>query len=335
VSDQAHDAVLLVSFGGPEGPADVEPFLDNVLRGRPVPPARRAAVVAHYQRFGGRSPLNAQNRAFIDALRVELDAAALALPVYFGNRNWHPLLPDTLRAMRDAGVRRALAYVTSAFGSYSGCRQYRENIAAAIPDGGPVVDKLRLFWNHPGFLAATADGARAALARLPERERADAPLIFTAHSIPAAMAASAPYVAQLEEASALVAGDVGARHWRLAYQSRSGPPSVPWLEPDVSDLLATVRREGARAVVVVPIGFVSDHMEVVYDLDVEAAAKARELGLLFERAATAGRHPAMVAMVRELIEERVRGVPARWRGTAGVWPADCRGPGCCVPPTAR
>jgi len=332
VSDATYDAVLVVSFGGPEGPADVEPFLDNVLRGRPVPPARRAAVAAHYQRFGGRSPLNDQNRAFIDALRVELDRAGLGLPIYFGNRNWHPLLPDTLRAMRDAGVHRALGYVTSAFGSYSGCRQYRENIAAALPDGGPVVDKLRLFWNHPGFLAANADGARAALARLPEGERDDAVLVFTAHSIPTSMAATAPYEAQLAEAAGLVAGDVGARHWRLAYQSRSGPPSVPWLAPDVSDLLAALRADAVRAVVVVPIGFVSDHMEVVYDLDVEAAATARELGLRFERAPTAGVHPAMVAMARELIEERVRGVAPRARGTIGVWPDGCRGAECCVAP---
>jgi ferrochelatase len=331
VSDAAYDAVIVVSFGGPEGPADVEPFLDNVLRGRAVPPARRAAVVEHYLRFGGRSPLNDQNRALIAALEGELARAGLALPVYFGNRNWHPLLPDTLRVMRDAGVRRALAYVTSAFGSYSGCRQYRENIAAAIAavgSGAPAIEKLRLFWNHPRFLEASADGVRAALARLPERS--EVMLVFSAHSIPTAMAASAPYEAQLREASALVAADVGGLPWRLAFQSRSGPPSQPWLEPDVGALLGRLAADGVRAVVVVPIGFVSDHMEVVHDLDIEAAARARDLGLGFERAATAGCHPAMVAMVRELIEERVRGVGARWRGESGVWPEGCRGEGCCV-----
>jgi len=329
---QSYDAFLLVSFGGPERREDVLPFLDNVLRGRNVPRERMLAVAEHYYHFGGVSPINAQNRELLAAIRAEFGAAGLALPLYFGNRNWHPLLSDTLRQMRADGVRRAIAFFTSAFSSYSGCRQYRENIAAAQAEVGPdapQVDKLRAFFNHPGFIEPMIDRVQTALEQLPPPRAAESHLLFTAHSIPLAMAQNCEYEVHFREASRLVAEGLGHANWRLVYQSRSGPPSQPWLEPDVADALEEIAAaEGSRDVIVAPIGFISDHMEVLYDLDEEARDRAQALGLNLIRAATVGTHPRFVRMVRELVEERLSDRPSRLAlGELGpshdLCPADC------------
>ena len=303
-----YDAFLLVSFGGPEGRPDVLPFLENVLRGRNVPRERMLAVAEHYYHFGGVSPINAQNRALLAALKDEFASAGLKLPLYFGNRNWHPLLPNTLRQMRDDGVRRAIALFTSAFSSYSGCRQYLENIAAAqeqVGPGAPQVDKLRAFFNHPGFIEPMVERTAAALDQIPVERRGNAHLLFSAHSIPLAMAQNCQYEAQFRESSRLVAEALGHSNWQLVYQSRSGPPSQPWLEPDVGDALAEIAKSGGTDVVVVPIGFISDHIEVLFDLDEEAQQKAAALGLNFVRAGTVGTHPRFVRMIRELVDERL------------------------------
>ena len=334
----AYDAVLLVSFGGPEGPADVMPFLENVLRGRNVPRERMLEVAEHYHHFGGVSPINAQNAALLAALRQELRHHGPDLPVYWGNRNWHPLLTDTLREMADAGVRRALAFVTSAFSSYSGCRQYRENILAAcapLGDRAPQVDKIRVFFNHPGFVGPMAENLARSLAQFPAEERASTPVLFTAHSIPTSMADSCRYVAQLTEAARLVAAEAGAGAWQLVYQSRSGPPTQPWLEPDVCDSIRSLHAQGVRRVVVAPIGFISDHMEVLYDLDAEAADLCRSLGMQMERAATVGTAPAFVRMVRDLIAERHFGISER--AAIGNLPAnhDVCPLDCCPAPLLR
>jgi len=327
-----YDALLVVSFGGPERREDVLPFLENVLRGRNVPRERMLEVAEHYYHLGGISPINAQNRALIAALADEFAAAGLELPIYFGNRNWHPLLPETLRQMRDNGVRRALAFFTSAFSSYSGCRQYRENIAAAqtaVGEGAPQIDKLRMFFNHPGFIEPMIERLAAALGQIPSQRRRRAQVLFTAHSIPRAMATGCQYEAQFREASRLVADGAGAKNWRLVYQSRSGPPSQPWIEPDVLAALDEVAQEGKSTdVIVVPIGFISDHMEVMYDLDEEARHKAQELGLNFVRAQTVGTHPRFVRMIRELVQERLTANPSRLAlGELGpshdICPADC------------
>lgn len=327
----AYDAVILVSFGGPDGPDDVLPFLENVLRGRNVPRERLLEVAEHYHHFGGRSPINDQNRALLSALRRELATRGPELPVYWGNRNWHPLLSDTLREMSDRGVRRAIAFVTSAFSSYSGCRQYRENIAAALAplgDRAPHVDKLRVFFNHPGFVGPMAENVAASLARFAESERSTTPVLFTAHSIPTSMAATSRYVPQLEESCRLVAERAAAPRWELVFQSRSGPPSQPWLEPDVCDRIRALHAEGVDRVVVAPIGFISDHMEVLYDLDTEAADLCRSLGVRMERAATVGTAPAFVGMVRDLIAERhfaegSRAAIGRLPASHDVCPLDC------------
>ncbi len=298
-----YDALLLVSFGGPEGMEDVIPFLENVLRGRNVPRERMLQVAHHYEMFGGVSPINQQNRNLIDALKKELDAHGPRLPIYWGNRNWHPLLPDTLAHMAQDGIKNALAFVTSAYSSYSSCRQYLQNISdaqAAVGPTAPRVEKLRVFYNHPLFIEANVDHIRAALAQLE-----DATLVFTAHSIPESMAVNCDYAAQLAEAGGLIAGALGMKTWQLVYQSRSGSPSQPWLGPDIVEHLRTLHGEGVRNVVVAPIGFVSDHMEVVYDLDVEARKVADELGMKMVRASTAGTHPAFVKMIRELVMERI------------------------------
>ena len=331
----SYDALLLVSFGGPEGPDDVMPFLENVLRGRNVPRERMLEVAEHYQHFGGISPINAQNRALIEALQAEFAQAGLNLPIYWGNRNWHPLLPATLGQMRDAGVRRAIAFFTSSFSSYSGCRQYRENVAAAheaVGPGAPQVDKLRVFYNHPGFIEATVDRVRDALDKISAERRTATRLVFTAHSIPTSMATNCKYELQLKESAGLVTAAIGHSQYDLVYQSRSGPPTQPWLEPDVNDHLRKLATDGIRDVVVIPIGFISDHMEVLYDLDDEAAATSREIGLNMIRAATVGTHPRFVRMIRELVEERLREDADRPAlGTLGpshdVCPIDC-----CLPP---
>ncbi len=324
------DAILVLSFGGPEGLDDVTPFLQNVVRGRNVPPERLQQVAQHYALFGGVSPLNAQNRALIAALEAELGERGPALPVYWGNRNWHPLLEDTLRRMAGDGVRRALGFVTSAFSSYSGCRQYREDVErarAAVGEGAPSVEKLRVFHDHPGFIEASVDRVREALTAWPAARRPSVPIAFTAHSIPLVMAGGCAYEAQLQESCALVAERVGTNPWALVYQSRSGPPGQAWLGPDIREHLKRLYESGIDEVVVSPLGFVSDHMEVVYDLDTEAAAAAKALGMTLQRAATPGTHPAIVAMIRELVLERVAGVTARTLGRRGplpdVCPADC------------
>lgn len=297
-----YDAILIVSFGGPERTEDVIPFLENTLRGRNVPRDRMLQVAEHYYHFGGCSPINRQCRELVGALQAQI-----TLPVYWGNRNWHPMLPDTVRQMMADGVRRALAIATSAYSSYSGCRQYIENIEtarAAIGPGAPEVDKLPPFWSHPLFVEANADRVKAALGHIPAERRAPARLVYTAHSIPVAMAATCGYQAQLVDTARRVSECVGHAEWDLAWQSRSGPPAQPWLAPDILDHLRALAENGVRDVVAAPIGFLSDHMEVMYDLDVEAAGLSRELGLNFVRAGTAGAHPAVIEMLRQLIEER-------------------------------
>ena len=332
-----YDAVVVISFGAPDGPDDVDPFLETVTRGRDIPRARLDEVAANYRRMGGRSPLNDANRALLSALRADLDRHGIDLPLYWGNRNWHPLLVDTVAQMADDGIERALAFVTSAFSSYSSCRRYLDDIEAAttaIP-GAPSIEKLRVFFNHPGFLEPQIELVAAAIERLPAPQRAGARLVFAAHSIPCAMAATCDYELQLRDAGAVVAAGVGRDRWDLAFQSRSGPPTVPWLGPDVNDHLAALGAEGVAGVVVVPVGFVSDNMEVVFDLDVRAAETAARLGLSWARAATVGTHPAFVAMVRELILERVEpGGPRRWLGDLGLHPDPCEA-GCCPAPTPR
>ncbi len=328
------DAIVVVSFGGPEGPGEVMPFLQNVTRGRGIPPERLAEVAHHYELFDGVSPINAQNRALIAALETELQEHGIDLPIYFGNRNWRPTIPDALREMRDAGVRRALAIFTSAYSSYSGCRQYRENLFLArqeVGEGAPEVVKVRAFYNHPGFVEANADRVRDALASLPSGEPVQ--IAFTAHSIPLAMARCCAYEKQLRETARLVAESVGIDDWALVYQSRSGSPQTPWLEPDICDHLEALA--GARNVVVSPIGFVSDHLEVKYDLDVEATELAAGLGLTMVRAGTAGTHPAFVAALGELVRERLApGVPKRAAGSLGPYPDTCA-PDCCRPGNGR
>jgi len=287
---------------------DVIPFLENVLRGRNVPRERMLMVAEHYYLFGGVSPINQKNRQLIAALSQELEKKGPRLPVYWGNRNWHPLLPDTVRQMRDDGVKHALAFVTSAYSSYSSCRQYLDNIATAreaVGPGSPQIEKLRAFYNHPGFIRANAENVRTALGRVPVSRRAAAQLVFTAHSIPLSMAQNCRYQAQLNEAARLVAEAAAHSHWKLAFQSRSGAPGQPWLEPDILELLKTSHESGVSDVVLAPIGFVSDHMEVVYDLDVEAKRLSEALGINLQRAETASAHPAFVQMIRELIVERM------------------------------
>jgi ferrochelatase len=309
-----YDALLVQSFGGPEGMADVRPFLENVTRGRNVPPERLQEVAGHYEHFGGVSPINAQNRALIAALETELRAHGVDLPIYFGNRNWHPFLRDTLAQMRRDGVRDALIFVTSAYSSYSGCRQYREDLLRDLEALGETemrFDKIRVFYNHPGFIGPMTHGLARTLSAIPAERRAAAAVVFTAHSIPLAMARGCAYERQLQEASRLVAEGAGIDSYHLAWQSRSGPPHVPWLEPDILDVLDELHRAGKRDVIVVPIGFISDHLEVRYDLDLEARERAAALGMTMLRVPTVGTDPAFVAMIRELIEERMTADPDR------------------------
>ena len=335
-----YDALLVVSFGGPEGPQDVLPFLENVLRGKNVPRERMLEVAKHYQQFGGVSPINAQNRALIEALRQELADNGSSLPIYWGNRNWHPLLPEALRQMAADGVQRALAFFTSAFSSYSGCRQYRENIAAAQAEVGPSapqIDKLRVFYNHPGVIEPMADAVAVCLTQIAVENRRRSIVLFSAHSIPLSMAENCRYGLQLREASRLVAQRAGVERWELVYQSRSGPPQQPWLEPDVGRRIEELHAaENLAEVVVAPIGFVSDHMEVLFDLDTEAAEICQRLGVKFHRAATVGNHPRFVRMIRELIEERISGSEMKpalgdFGPSHDVCPVDC----CSYTPTSR
>jgi protoporphyrin/coproporphyrin ferrochelatase len=341
------DAVLLLSFGGPEGEADVRPFLENVTRGRGVPPERLDEVAQHYLHFGGVSPINQLNRDLIEAIRAELARTGIELPVYFGNRNWHPMVEDTVGTMSADGVRRALVFPTSAYGGYSACRQYDEDILrarAAVGTAAPELVKLRQFFDHPLFVEPFADAVRAAAAELGTDEYR---LVFTAHSIPNSFDATAGpaeegghrYSRQVAEAARLVAAAVGVGEYDVVWQSRSGPPRVPWLEPDIVDHIDASHTDGVRAVVVCPVGFVSDHLEVVWDLDTEARARASELGMAFARAATPSRDPRFAELVVELVREHVQDAPAR---KLSAFPAAGRtvngelcAVDCCQPPARR
>jgi ferrochelatase len=337
-SSQPYDAVLIVSFGGPEGMGDVIPFLENVLRGRNVPRERMLEVAHHYELFGGVSPINGQNRALIAALKQVFDQQGPNLPIYWGNRNWNPLLADTIRQMSTDGIKHALAFITSAYSSYSGCRQYREDIQRAQAEVGsdaPQISVLRKFYNHPGFIQPVIENTRAALNTIPVERRLTTHIAFTAHSIPLGMARNSMYEAQLTNTCQLVMDEIGTFPWRMVYQSRSGAPGQPWLEPDINDHLRTLQSEGLTDVVVVPVGFISDHMEVLYDLDTEAKQLADTLGLNLVRAATVGVHPAFISMIRELVLERMTDISEkRFLGTRGpnhdYCPADC-----CLPGQSR
>lgn len=304
-----YDAMLVVSFGGPEGPDDVMPFLENVTRGRGIPRERLLEVAEHYHHFGGKSPINDQNRALIAALRDLLQREGPDLPVYWGNRNWHPLLTETIRRMKADGVQRAAAFITSAFGSYSGCRQYREDIQRALTEveQPPEIVPMMLFWNQPGFTQPMAANVADALRQFP----APVHVAFTAHSIPLSMASTGPYVEQLDAACRTICANLPVQDWKLVYQSRSGPPTQPWLEPDILDHIRTLHAAGVTELVIAPVGFISDHMEVLYDLDTEASVLCRDLGIRMVRAATVGAHPAFVRMIRDLIT------------TCRVCPPDC------------
>jgi ferrochelatase len=347
-----YDALLLAGFGGPEGPDDVMPFLENVTRGRGVPRERLEAVSHHYLALGGASPINDQNRALVAALRAELDARGIRLPVYWGNRNWDPYFADALRQLHADGHRRVLAIATSAYASYSGCRQYREDLARALAETGlsddVSIDKVRHFFDHPGFVRPVAVGLAGALADLATGgfDPAATRVLFTTHSIPLAMAAASgppgrfdengAYVAQHLAAIEAVVAEAAARGaavppWSLVYQSRSGSPSVPWLEPDINDALREAAAAGMRAAVVVPIGFISDHVEVAWDLDNEARETCDGLGVRMIRIATPGTHPAFVAALVDLVEERLAGSPALALSPLGPWPGVCAA-GCCANP---
>lgn len=340
------DAILVLSFGGPEQPDDVLPFLRNVTRGRNVPDERLAEVATQYEMFGGRSPLNDQCRELTACLQSELQSNNIELPVYFGARNWHPYVEDTVAAMAADGIRHALVYVTSAFGSYSGCRQYRQDLERAtetVGDTSPVLTKLRLFYNHPGFIEVMTGNVVEGLAQSPDGAR----VVFTAHSIPNSMAAVCAYEQQLSSAAQLIMEQVASRidgpngqaefdtdfdvDFDVVYQSRSGPPHIPWLEPDVNDHLESLAAEGTKAVVVVPLGFTSDHMEVMFDLDTQGAETARGLDMAYRRVPTVGTDPRFITMIRELIEEQLHDHPRLALGADGPWPDTCP-EGHCLPP---
>jgi len=333
-----YDAILIASFGGPESPEDVMPFLEIVLRGKHIPHERMLEVAEHYYHFGGKSPINDQNRQLIAALQTELAQHGPALPIYWGNRNWDPFFADTLRQMKADGVQRALAFVTSAFSSYSGCRQYREDIALAqqqVGEGAPVIDKIRAYYNHPGFVEALISQIEAAFAAIPQPQRAATHLIFTGHSIPNSMAQTCDYEKQLHEVCTLVTKHFNHSNWRLVYQSRSGSPSQPWLGPDILDALHEVKQSGGSTdVIIAPIGFVSDHMEVLFDLDTQAKELCAELGLNMVRSKTVGTHPRFITMIRELISERLDdNAPRPALGVLGPRANIC--PADCCPPPAR
>lgn len=341
------DALLLLSFGGPERPEDVMPFLENVTRGRNVPRERLLAVAEHYYHFGGRSPINDLNLAIIAAVEAEFAAAGLELPVYFGNRNWHPMAEDTVARMAAEGVRSALVFPTSAWGGYSGCLQYHEDIArarASVGEAAPRLVKLRQYFDHPLLVEAFADAIRAAVDRLPADRRDRARLVFTAHSVPISADASAGppaaggrlYSRQVAEAARLCAEATGFADYDVVWQSRSGPAHIPWLEPDIVDHLEALDGKGIDAVVVCPVGFVSDHLEVIWDLDNEAEEKAAELGIAFARAGTPGADPRFAKLVLELVREHLDAAPARKLGAVPGFGCTENGspcaPGCCAPP---
>lgn len=309
------DCILFISFGGPEGPDEVIPFLENVLRGKPVPRERLLEVAEHYQHFGGISPINDQNRDIMARLEAALKSAGIQLPVIWGNRNWEPYITDALQQMQARGLKLGLPIFTNMFSSYSGCRQYRENIAEALKqvgaDGPKTVPRLRFGFNHPKFIEAQADLIQSAYDRLPSEQRSQARLLYTAHSIPNSMSDNCSYVAQLTEAGRLIAERLGISNWELVYQSRSGPPQQPWLEPDICDRLRELAGQGIQSVVIAPLGFVSDHMEVLYDLDTEAKDACAELGIAYSRANAVGTHPAFIEMLVALVQERLSGTADR------------------------
>lgn len=338
-----YDALLIVGFGGPEKPDDVMPFLENVTRGKPVPRERLLEVAEHYMHFGGVSPINQQVRDLIAALQPELQRRGIELPLFWGNRNWTPLLTDTLHEMTAKGMKRTLAFVLAAYSSYSSCRQYRENLEAARQAAGenaPQIDKVRVFYNHPDFIEANVDCLRAAFEQLPTEDHDTAHIAFTAHSIPMIMADNCQYAAQLTDTCRLIAErlNVPAARWKLVYQSRSGRPTDPWLEPDILDHLQALKNQSVSQVVIAPIGFLSDHIEVLFDLDDEAAQKSRDLGLQMVRAATVGTHPKFVSMIGELIAERLatesccpeRRAVGQFGPNHDVCPTDC-----CLYPIRR
>jgi ferrochelatase len=331
-SQDSYDALLVLSFGGPEGVDEVGPFLDNVFKGLRVTAETKQKIAARYALFGGVSPIAAETRALVASIEAQLRASKLELPVYLGNRNWHPMLSDTVRQMRDDGVRRALVFVTSMFSSYSGCRKYREDLfeASSLVEGAPEFEKIRLGYNHPRFIEAVAERCREALERVAIESRAVTPLLFTAHSLPNSMAAGCDYVEQLHEACRLVANELGHQNWQLIFQSNNASyGGEKWLEPDIFDAIRQQHANGQTQLVVMPIGFLCDHMEVVLDLDVDAAELAGQLGVQLPRAKTVGTHPAFVAMIVELIAERLNpSFERRALGERGVMPDRCR-PGCC------
>jgi protoporphyrin/coproporphyrin ferrochelatase len=336
---QAFDAILLLSFGGPEGPDDVMPFLENVTRGRGVPKARLEEVAEQYHLFGGRSPINDQNEALLAALRAELERRGHQQPLHWGNRNWAPHVEDVVRNLTVTGHRRVLAVTTSAYSSYSACRQYLDDIdraVGAVRDAGgdpPSIEKVRPYWNHPGFVLAMVERVHAVLESLAPADRNRARLVFTAHSVPLSMAETSDYQAQLLDEAAMITERVAVPRadWDLVYQSRSGPPQVPWLEPDIVDHLRALHQRGEDVVVVVPIGFTSDHMEVVYDLDTQAAEAAAALGMTMVRAGTVGTHPLFVSGLVDVLEEHLVGRAPAALGDLGPRANPCR-PGCCPAP---
>lgn len=330
-----YDAILFMSFGGPEKPDDVVPFLENVTRGRSIPKERLAEVGKHYYQFGGKSPINEQNLALIEALKQELAENGPDLPIYFGNRNWNPFITDTMQQMKDDGIKRAIAFFTSSFSSYSGCRQYREDIIRAqetVGEGAPEVDKLRVFYNHPGFINPTVSNIQAALEEWPENERDNVRIVFTAHSLPMGQVRNSAYEEQLKEACRIVAEILGTENHVLVYQSRSGPPQMPWLEPDIIDYMEEIHEQGIKDIIIMPIGFISAHMEVIFDLDTEARQKAEALGMKMIRAKTVDTAKPFVQMIRELIIERMTENPDRsalgqFEANHDICPVDCCLPG--------
>ncbi|MEL7498621.1 MAG: ferrochelatase [Planctomycetota bacterium] len=328
--NQPFDALILVSFGGPDGPDDVMPFLENVLRGRRVPRERMLEVAEHYQHFGGASPINAQNKELIAAIKDDFSKNGIDLPIYWGNRNWHPMIDEALTQMNQDGVKKALAFFTSMFSCYSGCRQYRENIADAQNEfeDAPEVHKVRMAYNHPLFIEACADRVKDALGRVEPDRRAAARVTFTAHSIPISMSETSHYARQLQESARLVMESIGDQPWDLVYQSRSGPPMQPWLEPDICDHIQAIHDDGFRDdLIIMPLGFVSDHMEVMFDLDTEAQELCDELSITMVRAGSVGVHPLFIQMIRELVLERTEGLEKRAIGQYppnwDVCPKDC------------
>ena len=329
------DALLVVSFGGPEGPDDVAPFLANVTSGRDIPAERLAVVAEQYAAYGGISPINAENRRLIDEIQRQLIVQDRSLHIYWGNRNWHPFLHDTIEQMTADGIGHAAAFVTSAYSSNSGCRQYLDDISracATVGEQAPQITKLRQYFDHPGFVKPMIDRVQATLDMAATAHDGDIHIVFTAHSLPLTMAASCDYESQLRATSGLIMDGVdqsrrvtGTSH---AWQSRSGSPAQPWLEPDISDHLLELAKSGASSVVVVPLGFVSDHMEVIHDLDVVARTTAERHGITMYRVPTVGADPRFAELVLELMDEHESGAPALAMSSLGVRPSPCEH-GCC------